>query len=162
VSEPSRSRSSVRVDASQYEELLSLISGVAAETTVEVVHRLTAGKLRDLVLNGWRGPEMLSTTQAALLLGGSKSEWRKACARGLIPHAVKDASNDWRLPNEAAREYYAKHLNGKRTPAAPGEASGGAASSSPSPTRSRSLPAHARGRRGPRKATLAVVRGGKP
>jgi hypothetical protein len=57
-------------------------------------------------------PDIVSTVQAARLLGYSPKWWRVRCARGLIDGAYLDGER-WRLPITAGRAYILKRRGHK-------------------------------------------------
>lgn len=66
------------------------------------------------------GPEVLSTRQAADLLGWTPKRWRGWAKDGKIEGAFQDEKDRWRLPNEACREFiadkYHSDTGGRRGP----------------------------------------------
>jgi hypothetical protein len=116
----------------------------------EVTITVKAGPVRRALGRGQTGPEFLSTVQAAQIIGGSARKWREWAEEGLMDGAKKDEGGNWRLPNSAAREHFARVLAGDD--ARKSQRGGSRPALSP----------QASGRRGPRKkATLAAVPGGK-
>ncbi|HKB54420.1 MAG TPA: hypothetical protein VKD22_10490 [Ramlibacter sp.] len=60
------------------------------------------------------GPEWVSTTQAAQLLGFAPKRWRIWAEDGRIPDAWKDEADHWRLPLAECRRHLLR-LKAQRT-----------------------------------------------
>jgi hypothetical protein len=147
----------VEFDGTGHEDVLRTFASVPDDVEVVVAFRMTAKRAREVLARGSLGPPWLSTRQCAELIGGSRKKWAEWAVDGLIEGAKRDGAGDWRIPNDRARAYYERHLNGDQSSTGAGKqqrASG--AGSSPSPANRK-----ASGRRGPRKATLAAIRGGR-
>jgi hypothetical protein len=128
--------------------MLEALAGMPDDA--DVTFTVKVGAAKRALGRGQVGPDHLSTVQAAQVIGGSPRKWREWAEEKLIEGARKDEGGNWRLPNGAAREHFARVLSGE--PAQKSQRGGARTAVSP----------QARGRRGPRKkATLAAVPGGK-
>ena len=68
--------------------------------------QVRAGDLLAAVQRQTGGPEELSTSQAAQLIGRTSAWWRDQASAGRIEGAYMDEVGKWRLPNAAARAYH--------------------------------------------------------
>ena len=86
--------------------------------------------LRELIALVERGsgvPRILSTAQAAKVLGYSTKTWLRRCKEGQLPGAFRDERDRWRIPREDAERFIAQQHNRnggirgprKRGPSAP-------------------------------------------
>ena len=80
--------------------------------------QVRAGDLLAAVQRHTGGPEELSTSQAAELLGRTPKWWRQQCEAERIPGAYLDEVGKWRLPNAPARAYL-NSLSAGRKPRTP-------------------------------------------
>lgn len=99
-------------------ELLKALPYLPEDHPVQL--QVPAGKLREALNRANGGPEILSTSQAAELLGWTTKRWRRWAKDGKIEGAFQDEKDCWRLPNEACREFiadkYQSDTGGRRGP----------------------------------------------
>jgi hypothetical protein len=78
-----------------------------------------ASSVRKIVeeLMAERGPEFMTTVDAARVLGYSPKRWRVWCEGGLVEGAWQDSDNGrWRLPLASARAHLLRLQQSKRAP----------------------------------------------